>query len=203
MRIGTVSRTLAIFAGILSLTGYGLYNSQILFGSARPSVAAWLVFGFLVFLNMGSYWGMSKDWIMSLLPIASGLSCLATTIVVICKGGGFGRLAVFDWIILACALLACFVWLRFNHAEFANAIVMVAVGVGFIPIFAGLASGRVREPTPLPWIIWTTSYALGAFTVLLRWREEPKKRSRYQMIYPAGCIALHGAVVFMIVASNI
>ncbi len=189
---------MAVIAGILNVTAYTLYSSQILFGDTKPSIVAWIVWGFLVILNVSSYMEMSKDWVMSVVPAASAGACLITTIVVLSKGGSFGTLGVVDWIALSLGLVACIVWGVKKKADYANMIIVGAVAIGFVPIYYGITSGTVHE-TPFCWFLWTISYLLSAKVVLLRWKEEPEKKNRAQIVYPAACVVLHLVVALMVI----
>ncbi len=191
-----MSKFLAVLAALALLCAYTIYNWQILFGDKTPSIAAWVLWSFLVLLNISSYWKMSKDWAMTLLSIASGLACLGTTVVVVAKGGGFGSLDKLGWTILGVGILACLVWYRYKKADYASAIVVVAVAIGFIPIFQGMHAGTVRETSSIPWFVWTTGYALGTVVVLLRW-SETKKRNWFELVYPLGCVLLHLPVALL------
>lgn len=185
------SKVLAAFNSVVILVGYASYNQSILFGKAKPSMAAWLLFGFLVLLNVKTYYeGSKKSLIKTALPAASGLACIITTIVVIFKGGNFGKLDGLQWVILAFGIVASIVWFAFQKAEFANLIVIAAVAISFIPIYVGMYRGTVHE-TPLPWFIWSLAFTLGIAVVKLNWSEEPEKKKKYDIFYPVAMLALH------------
>lgn len=188
-----MTRLLAAIGGILMLVAYFIYNSQILFGNAKPSIAAWLVFGFLVILNTSTYLKMSGDWTMSVLPILGALANIITTIIVVVKGGELGSLSSTDRIILVIGVLAGLVWWWFKNAGYANVIVMAAVVVGFIPIYTGFYYGTIRE-NPLAWSVWTASYAVGTWVVFRRWKEKPEKKNRLELVYPVVSGILHFSV---------
>lgn len=188
-----MTKLLAAIGGILMLVAYFIYNGQILFGDAKPSIAAWLVFGFLVILNTSSYLKMSGDWTMSVLPILGALANITTTIIVVVKGGAFGTLRSWDWLALSIGLLACLIWMAFKEASYANVIVMTAVIIGFIPIYTGFYYETVQE-SPLAWFVWTTSYAVGTWVVFRRWKEQPEKKNRLELVYPVVSGILHASV---------
>jgi hypothetical protein len=194
-----MSKFTAFVGGFVLLAAYAVYNRTILFGHTKPSLVAWLLWSFLTLLNVSSYYEMSKDWKTSLLPLASASATLITTTVVIIKvikgAGFFGSLDTLGYVLFGIGVMACMVWFKYKKADYGNVIVMVAVGISFIPIYVGLLTGVVKE-TPLPWLIWTLGYVIGTATVLLSWKEQ-RKRNWFELVYPLGCVLLHLPVALL------
>jgi len=179
--------TIAMIAALIHIAAFLLYNKSIFQGKALPNIATWAIWAALSFLNFGSYLDMSGDWVKSILPAVSSLLCVATFFVAV-LGGEFSRIGKYDLLALVFGLIAALTWWWFRSATYANLLLQISIGIGFVPTCRSV--WRLPETeVPLPWLMWATAYSIGTSVVLSRWRGQWQ-----DLAYYVGCMAMHFVV---------
>jgi hypothetical protein len=178
------SETIAMIAVLMHISAFLLYNKSTFQGKACPNIATWAIWAALSFLNFGSYFVMSGDWVKSILPAVSSLLCIATFFVVVFTGK-FSRIGKYDLVALALGLIAALTWWWFRSATYANLLLQISIGIGFVPTCRSVWRSPETE-VPLPWIMWATAYSIGTSMVLLRWHGQWQ-----DLAYYVGCVVMH------------
>ncbi len=179
--------SLAIFAGVLHIVAFAIYNRQMLHGTSVPNAATWTLWAFLTVLNASSYLVMSGDIVKTILPAASSLACILTFVYAGARGK-LSRLDGWDRVALVVGLVSGFVWLRYHSATYANLILQISVAISFVPTCRGVWNDS-RVERPAPWFIWSSAYVFSMAVVALRWRGQYE-----DLVYPLNGLVLHAVV---------
>ncbi len=186
MSLDAASNALAWGAVGLQLSAYAIYVRRALRSKVRPNTASWLIWAYGGLLETTSYVVMSEDWTKSLLPAACNLASLATFAVLLGKGR-FERISLWEWGCVVIDVSALLVWWHWHSAIWAHLVTQASIPVSFAPILIAVWRGQTGE-RPMPWALWSASYALGAAVVVLRWEQWP------EIVFPAGNCLCHAAV---------
>ncbi len=189
-------RTLfGLMAGLMHAVAFYIYYKQTLKHISNPNKATWILWFVISFLNFFTYSIMSKSIALALLPGISTISCMATAIIFFRKGS-LSRLDFWDKIALGLGLIAAFIWLKYQSAEYGNLILQPSIMISFMPTYRG-AIKRNTEKNSLPWIIWTVAYIIQIVLVFLTWDN-----NYLRFVYPINCLLLHLVVAIIAIAKN-
>ena len=180
---------------LANIAAYTTYNWSTFVGTAQPNVVSWGLWSFITILSSSSYFKMSGDPWKSVLPTLNCLLSIVTFVVALTNGKAVG-LGLYDQIVLGIGLVACFAWFFTGSAKLTNILVLSAIAIGFIPTYISVWKNPISERT-LSWMLWTICYPLGAWLVLLRWKEKDAKREWAEMAYPVSSLVFNGAVAVL------
>ena len=178
------STLLGVLVGVIHLLGYWLYYKAMNSGkdSIKPEPMSWLIWTVGSVVNLVTYAIMAGDWVKDILPAVCSISCVAIFCVQIRKGL-FEKLTKEGILMLSldiCAMMIAFVS---KSATVGN----IACQVGTVASYVPMIRSTVRNPNqekPLPWIFWSTAYALDVVLIISRWDKWE------DVAYPAVCFFL-------------
>ena len=111
---------------------------------------------------------MSGDMVKDILPFACSVSCIVIFAAMV-RRNGLGRLDRIDYAIIAADVAVTFIWFMVGATE-ANLTLQLTEFISFIPLIRGILRGTDKEEI-LPWILWSTAYALMTTAVVMRWEK--------------------------------
>jgi hypothetical protein len=158
---------LGVAAGIVHITAYLLYNTDILKNACSPNNTTWLLWAFLGLLNVSSYVRMSRDLAKSILPITSATLRFTTLFVIIARGK-WRKPDKYDLSVLIIGICAAVVWYVYKNAAYANLILQLCYIISIIPTQRGILRNEKNEKI-LPWLLWGAGHSLGISVVVARW----------------------------------
>lgn len=164
-----LSVLLGILSGVLQLIGYWIYVRSMLRTEIRPNSASWFIWAYGAAIETTSYFEMSGDVVKSILPIACTFASIATFVLML-KVGQFKKLKTLDYICVGIDLLALVVWWLYHSATYAHLVAMSSVIISFIPIIWDTWNDP-RSEKPLPWLIWSSAYAVATIVVFMRFEK--------------------------------
>lgn len=164
-----ISVALGIFAGVVQLLGYWVYNKR---SAGKINTGSWSIWVIGGTVDLVSYFVLTAgDWVVNILPIVCTLAAIGTFCYALVRRR-FGWPDKIDWLFVGVDGVITVVWF-FTNVVVANLLYQVSTVLSFIPMYRGQISGREKEQ-PLPWLIWTLAYALLVASVSLRsqrWEE--------------------------------
>ncbi len=188
-----------VFASLISISAFVLYNWKNLAGNTHPNVSSWAVWSFISILNFTSYKKMTGNWATSVLPMVDSILCVVTAICALYTGS-IAHLSTNEKACLGLGAIAALGWWRLKSegaedrksAGFAQIILQIALIVGGIPTCQGLWISTGTEPS-WPWLMWTGSFILQCFAVGYTW-----KGNGMDFLYPI-CMTIFHFAVFVLV----
>ena len=178
-----VTVVIAVIAALTHGIAFILYNRT----AQNPKAASWAVWAFSAALNALTYRVMSNDLVMTLQFYTGSVACFLTFVYLLARGR-FGWPSEGAWASLVLACVALLVWHRLQNATWANMILLVSVGISFIPTFTGALKQHEDEPM-LPWALWTAAFVMSSFNVWLR------DGNVMSYVTPVALMAMHGSIV--------
>lgn len=190
MDIVTISIVLGFMAGATQLLGYWVYNKG---AGESINTGSWSIWAFGGIIDLVSYFAITGDWVVNILPAACALAAIGT----FCYAIVHKRLSWpdrSDQLFMGVDGVITVVWIFTSavSAVLANLLYQVSTILSFMPLYRGLISGKEKE-RPLPWLIWTLAYSFLAVSVSLRlqrWEE---------LAYPVSNIMVHFIVVLIVI----
>ena len=184
-----------ILSGLFQISGYAVYANMVRKGTIeRPNPASWLIWTFGSTLNFLSFFGMTQgDLAPNILPAACSVSCIiffAFSLFI----GGFEKIKVRDYLLIAVDITIVVFWYQFQSATFANIAFQISTFLSFIPMWRDMKSGEDKEQ-PLPWLLWTTAYALEAVVIAVGFDHTAWIDSVKEAFYPVVCFICHFATL--------
>ena len=179
----TISVLLSCVIGI-DVAAFLIYNRDLFKGRSKPYRGTWGVWLLIAFLNSASYFGTSGDFMKSFLSFENVSAC-AVTFTFACIHGGRRPLDREEKYSVVIGVCAGIVWWLFRNAFYANAIMQLNTVVSFIPLWIGLWHDS-KSQRPLPWALWSISYALNIGVVMLRWNDQWE-----DLLYPICYVFFH------------
>ncbi len=165
----TISVIISVFAGILQLFGYLVYNRKILSGEIVPNAGSWLIWALGGVATTVSYIFVSDDWVKDILPVVCASSGIVIFIFCLAKGR-FERIDLVDWMIISFDIAITIYWYLSKETLVANMLYMASEVTSFIPIFRYVWKNPLSEEAT-PWILWSVAYFLMGITVLMRYEK--------------------------------
>ena len=181
----TISVALGFAAGVVHLVGYWVYNRG---AGKNINTGSWSIWAFAGVIDFASFFALTGDWVVSILPAACALAAIGTFCYAIVRKC-FSWPDKVDWLFVGVDVAITVVWI-YTSAVLANLLYQASAFLSFVPMYRGLLSGKEKERL-LPWLIWTVAYVLLTASVSLRlerWEE---------LAYPVTHAALHAAVVLI------
>lgn len=176
-----------VFAGVVQVVGYWIYNKDVFTDPQRkPNAASWGLWAFGSLLTSSSYAEVAHDWVKEILPFACVTACTLTFLAFLIKGK-LGRPDKRELAILILDLLILVFWVVSESARYANLLLMGSVVISFIPNLRSVWNKPTTE-NPIPWFVWSFAYALLFVTVILRFEKW------WDLAYPVTYFILHIAV---------
>ncbi len=172
---------LGVLAGLLQLTGYGLYYFKLFKRGIKPNIASWLLWAGGGVVGFLSYRAMTHDWAKSILPMLCNASCILIFLYAL-KTKHYKPMIF--WEKCAAGVYAIAAIVAFATPSYGNIIQQSGTFVSFIPTYAWVWKNPKAE-RPLPWVVWSCAYAtLLAICILkfVRWQE---------LVYPINSLCLH------------
>jgi hypothetical protein len=177
---------LGILARLVYASAYVPYNWAMLKQGKKPSSVTWGIWSAICLLNLTTYFKVTGDVWMSIIPISNIFLCLGTFVVVLVVSGN-KNVHPMDLLALAIGIVAAVVWWVYKSAVSANLLVQLAIIAGFIPTWRLVWKDYLHEK-PGAWWIWSASYLIGLIVALMRgkgWADQ---------VYYANCTILHASV---------
>jgi hypothetical protein len=72
------AQLLAIFASLVHISAFLIYNKDIFKGRCNPSPVSWFIWAFMTVVNFTSYKAMNGNWIVAILPTVGSIMCIST-----------------------------------------------------------------------------------------------------------------------------
>ncbi len=113
------------------------------------------------------------------------------TLVLALFRGQAKAIDVYDVILLCIGIVASLLWWKLKSPSIANVMLQVGITIGFIPTFKSTWNNPDSE-MPLCWFLWTASFAIQTYVVLLRW-----KGKKQELAYPGNSTWLHLVVAIL------
>jgi hypothetical protein len=164
-----LSVLLGILSGVLQLVGYWLYARHLLRSEIRPNSASWFIWAYGSLVEASSYFEMSGDVVKSILPMTCAVACIVTFFLIM-RVGQFKKLKTLDYVCVAIDVTALIVWWVYQSATYAHLVAMSSVIISFVPIIWDTWSDP-RSEKPMPWLVWTTAYAVATAVVFMRFEK--------------------------------
>jgi hypothetical protein len=181
-----ISVILAILSGIGTSLAYWDYNREVRKGGTKPNGATWAIWSTISLVSTYSYLTSTGDFWKGIPSLLNILFCLGTFFRALAIGK-FKTLDTSDWCALTVGIIAALVC-KLVNASYGNLVVQVAVIIGFIPTWRGVAKTPACEK-PRPWWIWCAAYGIATIVVILRWKNQ-----WVDIVYPLLCTILHASV---------
>ena len=185
---------LVFLAPILNICTSIFYNWKIFIGEGHPNATSWGIWVILTILNFTTYKVMSGDWIKSIFPTISSITCLAT-FVIASQTGHFAVDNPYDPILLLLGALTAVVWWITRSSSHAQKILQVSLTIGFISTAVGVVNHTGVENLAA-WISWTIVFLIQTAVVFLRWEGK-----WMDAVYPINMVVCHGVVTILILCS--
>lgn len=182
----------SLLTGVITLSGYIVYNRGIFLGTCKPQAVSWALWTMATILNLASYLVMTDDLLKASLSIVSSIACLFTFICALYKKN-YKPLSAIDGVTLGIGIISALAWWQFHSAVCANIILQFAVIAGFIPTYQSVWKDP-RNENLATWILFSFAYLSLSITVLLRWNGNIP-----ELIFPLLGLTLHSALAFLIV----
>lgn len=181
-------------AGLVGLVYY-FYIRQVNTGQSHPNVASWSIWAFLTTVNALTYGAMSGDLAATMQFLMSSIGCLGTFFFVLAIGK-FSWPRLEEMLLIILGLVAIGVWWFFRSATGANMIILLALGISFIPTVSGLLDDPFKE-APRPWVIATLAYSITTVNVTLKpgWQF-------WSLLAPVMMALAHGIVAVLATESR-
>lgn len=161
---------LGIIAGVIDIGTFVLYNKNILQGQCRPNIVSWGLWSFLAVLACVSYISMTGDWVKCILSVVSTTACIGTFVFSLFKGN-VNKLGKFDYWALALGVFAALIWWIYKNSTYGNLLLQPCFVIAYIPTWKSVWNDKKNEK-PLPWLLWTVTFAVQIVVVLLRWKGQ-------------------------------
>ncbi|MBP7708671.1 hypothetical protein KA107_03220 [Candidatus Pacearchaeota archaeon] len=162
-----LSSYLSVFAVILFLIAFVIYNIYLLRKTSRPNIVSWCLFALVALINSFSYFFMTHDFVKSAVAFTNLFICMVTVILVFFKGERH-KVALNEKIIVMFCLIAIVSWKLFNSATCANLLLQPAYILAFFPTILGVYKNPNNE-RPLPWFLWACSLFVSLIVIAIRW----------------------------------
>ena len=188
MSTTTLSIVLGVFAGMIQLSAYWLYNKHV----TRPNAVSWGLWAFAATLEMGSYLSMTEDVVKNILPIACALASIYIFVKTLIKRQ-YAWPDRQDQVIFAADLGITTIW-ALTNATVANVLFLLLSFISFVPLVRSVRRGDTDEHA-LPWAVWTVAYILMLASVALRLEDW------VELLYPVVYIIIHGSVWTVVVST--
>lgn len=182
------SIVLSVLAGVTQVIGYMFYWRSVRSGKTDPNAASWFIWAYGSLLNLATYSIMSQDVVKDILPAMCSVSCLVIFAGMVYRNG-LGKLDRWDYVVIALDATVTMIWFIVGATE-ANIAFQLTEFISFIPLIRGLLRGVDKEEL-LPWILWTSAYAMMTATVVMRWEKWE------DIVYPLVGVALHAIVALV------
>lgn len=164
-----VSITTSIFAGVLQLLGYFIYNQKVLSGKIIPNTASWFIWAIGGVLTTASYIFVSGDLVKDILPIVCSLSAIFIFIFCLMRGH-FQKIDSFEWIVIILDVCITIYWYLSKEPFITNMLYVLSAFPSFIPIIRFVWKNPLSEDAT-PWTLWSIAYLLMTATIIMRYEK--------------------------------
>ncbi len=169
----------------MQLFGYWWYNTR---SKQKINTGSWAIWGLGGVVDLVSYFALTHDWVVNILPAVCAFAAVATFGYAVVKKR-FSPLERLDYLFLSADAGITVTWF-FTNVVVANLLFQVSTVISFVPMIHGLIQ-KTDQEQPEPWLIWASAYTLLTFSVLLRlerWED---------LVYPVSHVITHLIVAFV------
>ncbi len=189
-----VVKTLSVLASLFNAVCLILYYRQLRKGQSIPNPATWLIWIVFTIMNFVSYFLVTDKnvWISSL-SLVNSIGNLLLFFYILSRRK-FAKLGNLELLCLGMALIIGIYWKISGNAIGANISLQSILVISYLPTYAGLWTGTLREHS-FSWTLTTIGYALLTIAVGI----DSSHTSRYALFFPLVNVALNAVIVCLVI----